>query len=63
MHVYCTTNIVHKFRSRIIVKVKRYMHDAYIQDGFLYGLVEKKNDLEKILELHSLATLSDYIKR
>ena len=49
--------------QELSAKLKRYMHDAYIQDGFLYGLVEKKNDLEKILELHSFATLSDYIKR
>lgn len=39
------------------------MHDTYIKDGLLYGLVDNKNDLEKVLELHSRATLSDYIKR
>ena len=39
------------------------MHNAYIKDGLLYDFVDNKNDLEKVLELHSRPTLSDYIKR
>ncbi|XP_065892085.1 uncharacterized protein [Dysidea avara] len=40
-----------------------FIQDAHVDHGFIHGVIKNETELEKLLELHSRATLSDYISR
>ena len=50
-------------QQELYTRLTKYMHNAYIKDGFVHGLMYSKADVDKVIEFHSRATLCDYINR
>ena len=62
----CTTYLVYGHYQSVKLEMPQwtsFIQDAHVDHGFIHGVVKNETELERLLELHSRATLSDYISR